>query len=68
MWSTRGTAQTERRAASGPHDSAGINLPTLLTDDVMQEGREDVWVEVPILGLSGVNFRPPGLRVLVAGY
>ena len=34
----------------------------------MQEGGEDVWVGVPIIGLPGVNFLLLKLHVLFAGY
>ena len=34
----------------------------------MQEGREYVWIGVPGIVFPGVDFRPPGLRILVVGY
>ena len=52
---------------SGPCDAPGGDLPTQLAGNAMREVIEDGWVGVPGLGLSGVNFRPPGLRRLVVG-
>ena len=42
-------------------------ISDLLADNAMKEGREDISVTVFRLGFPGVNFSPPGLRVLVVG-
>ena len=63
-----GAALCSCLAVSGPRDSPGRNLPAWLTDNAIQEAREDIWVGVARLGFPGVNFRPPGLSVLVVVY
>ena len=45
----------------------GGNILALLADNAMREGEEDIWVTIFRLGFPGVNFSPPGLRVLVVG-
>ena len=61
----RGAALCLRRATSGPHDVPGRNLLSQFADYAMQKGGEDGWVRVPGLGLTGVDFHPPVLIILV---
>ena len=60
-------ALCSRRAVSGLHNSPGGNIPSRLEDNSMQQGGEDGWCKIYRLGLLGVDFLAPGLRILVIG-